>query len=80
MQRRARKADSRSKPALGGHKIQETIGLAVRIHEGRHSAPEIKTALRSLGLNKKYDAVFVKLDESGLPNSSPWMHTSLMAM
>lgn len=71
MQRRARKAESRSKPALGGREMQKTTGFAVRIHEGRHSAPEIKTALRGLGLNKKYDAVFVKLDESGITKLKP---------
>lgn len=71
MQRRARKAESRSKPALGGHELQKHSGFAVRIHEGRHSAPEIKSALRDMGLNKKYDAVFVKLDEEGITKLKP---------
>lgn len=46
--------------------IQTTVGLAVRIHEGRHASDEITAALRKLGLTKKYDAVFVRLDEAGI--------------
>ena len=44
----------------------ETVGIVVRIHEGRHSSKEIKEDLRKLGLNKKYDAVFMKLDEKNI--------------
>jgi 60S ribosomal protein uL30 len=66
MQRRARKAETRNAPALNGHELQETTGFVVRIHEGRHSAPEIKAALRDMGMTKKYDAMFVKLDEAGI--------------
>ena len=72
MQRRMRKAESRKSPALGGNKIQKTTGFAIRIHEGRHSSPEIKAALRDMGLTKKYDACFVKLDEAGITKLKPY--------
>lgn len=46
--------------------IKKTVGVAVRIHGGRHSNELIKSELKELGLNKKYDAVFVKLDNDGI--------------
>lgn len=46
--------------------IKKTVGVAVRIHGGRHSNELIKAELKALGLNKKYDAVFVKLDNDGI--------------
>ena len=46
--------------------IKKTVGVAVRIHGGRHSNEIIKAELKALGLNKKYDAVFVKLDNDGI--------------
>jgi hypothetical protein len=45
--------------------MQSTVGMVVRIHEARNSAKEIKRELAELGLNKKYDSVFFKLDEEG---------------
>ena len=38
----------------------------VRIHEGRHSNQEIKKSLKAMGLNQKYEGVFMKLDEDSL--------------
>lgn len=46
--------------------IKNTVGLAVRIHAGKHSNIMIKSELIKMGLNKKYDAVFVKLDAEGI--------------
>jgi hypothetical protein len=48
------------------HEKKPTVGFMVRIHEGRHSSREIKTQLRELGLYKKYDGRFVKLDDEGI--------------
>lgn len=72
VQRRLRKAVARKTPALGGHKVQSTTGFMVRIHEGRHSSAEIKAALRDMGLNKKYDGTFVKLDKAGITKLKPY--------
>jgi 60S ribosomal protein uL30 len=47
-------------------KMKETVGFMVRIHMGRHASAEIKSQLKALGLNKKYDAAFVKLDREGI--------------
>jgi large subunit ribosomal protein L7e len=49
-----------------GDKMKDTVGFMVRIHMGRHASKEIKKQLRELGLNKKYDAAFVKLDRDGI--------------
>jgi hypothetical protein len=46
--------------------IQSSVGFVIRIHEARNSAKEIKKTLGDLGLHKKYDAIFYKLDEHGL--------------
>ena len=62
MERRKRMAEKRSSVDVPKDSIQSTVGIAVRIHAGRHAAPEIKKALREMGLNKKYDAVFLRLD------------------
>lgn len=45
--------------------ILPTVGFVVRIHEARNSAQEVKRTLCEMGLRKKYDAVFFKLDEAG---------------
>lgn len=44
--------------------ISDTVGFVVRIHGGRHTSQEIKGYLRSLGLSKKYDGVFMNLDSA----------------
>jgi large subunit ribosomal protein L7e len=65
MLRKKRKADAR-KNAEKPSTLKRTTGFAVRIHQGRHSSDEIKAALREMGLNKKYDGIFVKLDNKGI--------------
>lgn len=45
---------------------KSSVGLAIRIHQGRHASKVIKQQLQELGLNDKYDAVFVKLDKEGI--------------
>ena len=52
--------------------IQSTVGLVVRIHAGRHTSPDIKKALRDMGLNKKYDAVFMQLDAAAITKLKPY--------
>eukprot|EP00605_Chrysophyceae_sp_TOSAG23-4_P000221 GSChrysophyteH1.ASY1.ANO1.258.1 assembled CDS len=63
MLRKKKKAESKTKSNVV---VKDTVGFAVRIHEGRHSNEDVKAELRRLGLNKKYDARFVKLDREGL--------------
>lgn len=46
--------------------IKKTVGIAIRIHGGKHASPLIKSELSKLGLLKKYDATFVKLDAQGI--------------
>ena len=63
MQRRKREAESRRHPAVPKNSIKSTVGFVVRIHTGRHASDEIKSELRKLNLNKKYEAIFVNLNE-----------------
>ena len=46
--------------------LKDTVGFAVRIHEGRHSNEDVKEELRKIGLAKKYDAGFIRLDSAGV--------------
>lgn len=66
MKRRKRQAEQRSKANVPKGSIKKTVGFVVRIHEGRHTSVEIKKELKKLGLNKKYDAVFMKLDDESI--------------
>jgi 60S ribosomal protein uL30 len=66
MERRKRMAERRSSVDVPKGSIQQSVGLVVRIHAGRHASDEIKETLRKWGLNKKYDAVFMKLDASAI--------------
>jgi len=63
---RRKKAVERKKTPEPRALIKSTVGLAVRIHAGKHTNPMIKSELMKMGLNKKYDAVFVKLDAEGI--------------
>ena len=65
-ERRKRQAAQRSTPKAASGQIRKTIGLIVRIHAGRHTDPGIKKELASMGLKKKYDAKFIKLDKQSL--------------
>ena len=48
-----------------------SIGLVIRIHEARHASKDIKKALSSLKLYKKYDARFIALDDLSIPKLVP---------
>jgi cytochrome c biogenesis protein ResB len=63
---RRKKAVERKNTPVPKELIKSSVGLAVRIHAGKHSNIMIKSELIKLGLNKKYDAVFVKLDAEGI--------------
>lgn len=63
---RRKKAVERKNTPVSKELIKSTVGLAVRIHAGKHSNIMIKSELMKMGLNKKYDAVFVKLDAEGI--------------
>ena len=62
MERRKRMANQRTHVDVPKGSIQDTVGIIVRIHAGRHTSEDIKATLRGMGLAKKYDAVFTKLD------------------
>lgn len=63
MQRRERQEARRSHCSVPAGEMRDTCGFVVRIHIGRHASDEIKTALREMKLNKKYDAKIIRLDE-----------------
>ncbi len=63
MKRRKREAERISSAKVTKDLTKGSVGLVVRIHKGRHASEEIKSNLRALKLNKKYDAIFAKLDE-----------------
>ena len=66
MNRRRRESQKRKSLAIPKSELKETVGFVIRIHGGRHASPEIKSELRSLGLTKKYDGVFMKLDKEAI--------------
>jgi hypothetical protein len=68
MERRKREVERRHRAKVPEGSIKDTVGIVIRIHEGRHSSEIIKKQLRSLGLTTKYEAVFMKLDEDCISN------------
>jgi large subunit ribosomal protein L7e len=68
MHRRKRATEKRTKIAIPQASVKNTVGFVVRIHAGRHTAPEIKTELRKLGLLKKYEGVFMNLNQENIGN------------
>mmetsp|Transcript_27011 Transcript_27011/g.45553 ORF Transcript_27011/g.45553 Transcript_27011/m.45553 type:complete len:255 (+) Transcript_27011:43-807(+) len=70
MNRRKRNVSQKKLP-VSKSSIKDTVGFAIRIHAGRHANPEIKSELMKLGLNKKYDGNFVKLDAKGIAALKP---------
>lgn len=64
-------AKSRSSLVQKGEAMKDTVGLLVRIHQGRHASQEIKEELKKMGLMRKYDAVFCKLDREGISRLKP---------
>ena len=65
-------ADRRAAVDVPKGSIQKTVGIVIRIHQGRHANGEIKKALAGMGLNKKYDAVFTKLDAACIQKLKPY--------
>lgn len=68
MLRRKKNVEKKSLPVQKSQ-IKNTVGVAIRIHTGKHANPQIKAELSRLGLTKKYDATFVKLDAAGIGTS-----------
>lgn len=66
MNRRKRATEKRVTIAIPKEEVKTTVGFVVRIHKGRHSAPEIKSRLRKLGLVSKYSAVFMELTKENI--------------
>lgn len=65
-------ANQRARVDVPKGAIKDTVGVIVRIHAGRHSSDEIKASLRGMGLAKKYDAVFTKLDAECIKKLKPY--------
>lgn len=65
MLRRKKIIDKKNNP-VPKSAIKGTVGIAIRIHAGKHASPLIKSELMKLNLSKKYDATFVKLDANGI--------------
>ena len=63
MVRRKRQVEKRSRIDIPVAALQDSVGFVVRIHAGRHSSPDIKKILSGMGLSKKYDGCFMKLDK-----------------
>jgi hypothetical protein len=63
---RRKNAVERKKLLVKKSQMKDTVGLAIRIHTGKNASPQIKNELNKLGLTKKYDATFVKLDAAGI--------------
>ena len=63
MERRKKQASKRKTVDVPKGSLKKTVGLAIRIHVGRHTSDEIKKELSALDLNAKYDAKFLKLNE-----------------
>ena len=72
MERRKRIAEKRVSVDVPKGSLQNTVGLVVRIHAGRHASDDIKKTLRSYGLNKKYDAIFMHLDKDCIRKLKPY--------
>jgi hypothetical protein len=66
MLRRKRETEKRKRPNVPESALKSTVGFVVRIHAGRHTSQEIKTQLRDMGLNHKYDGIFMKLDDASI--------------
>jgi hypothetical protein len=76
MLRRKRETEKRKRPNVPKDAIKPTVGFVVRIHAGRHTSDDIKSQLRDLGLNKKYDAKFMKLDDESIGKPRARIFTS----
>ena len=68
-----KKRETGRRTILGGAAkgTEKKVGVVVRIHEGRHSSKMIKQDLKKMGLSKKYDATFTRLDEAALRKMKP---------
>ena len=71
MERRKRHVEVRVAPVVAPRLILRTVGFVVRIHQGRHSSPDIKQQLRDMKLIRKYDGVFMHLDAAALAKLQP---------
>jgi hypothetical protein len=75
MLRRKNKIEAKTKaPLVLKGSMKSTVGVAVRIHGGKHSSPLIKNELEKIGLHKKYDAVFFRLDRNGIGNKQTFQY------
>ena len=63
MNRRKRATEKRVTIAIPITSVKNTVGFAIRIHKGRHTSPEIRKELNSLGLRRKYHGIFINLNK-----------------
>ena len=81
MLRRKSKINSKTNAALiPKTSMKSTVGIAVRIHAGKYSSPIIKSELEKIGLRKKYDATFFRLDRNGIGNTISFKNIFLLSL
>lgn len=64
--RKRRKVEKESSAKVAKVIVKSSVGLVIRISDGKNIAGSLKGQLRELRLNNKYEAKFVKLDEEAL--------------
>jgi large subunit ribosomal protein L7e len=66
MNRKKKEVERRKTKIIDKKSIKSTVGFVVRVHEGRHTSEEIKRVLKEMKLTKKYDAIFMNLNEDNM--------------
>lgn len=51
---------------LPANQVKKTVGFVIRVHEAKNASNVIKAELRGLGLEKKYQGHFIRLDQEAL--------------
>ena len=69
--KRKKRETQRKVSLVASREMKQTVGIVVRTHEGRHSSKNIKQELKKMGLAKKYDAVFTRINEATLRKMQP---------
>ena len=66
MERRKKQIEKQSSKTIKRTISKDTVGLMVRLHDGKNLTGALKAELRELKLNKKYDAQFINLNEENI--------------
>ena len=66
MERRKKQIEKQSSKTIKRTISKDTVGLMVRLHDGKNLTGALKAELRELKLNQKYDAQFINLNEENI--------------